>query len=79
MTPPPAPPALKLPPAARLTLYLVSAVAALLVSYALAKGWIGTDEMTLFAGLGAIPNLIAAGNVTATRARRRRDVEDDAA
>lgn len=53
-------PNVNIPPKVRLALYLLAAVALLVVSYAVAKGWAGDAEVALVTGLAALANVLAA-------------------
>jgi hypothetical protein len=63
----------KIPAKVRLALYLLYAVAGPVLVYTAAKGYTGTDEYTLYVGVGTALGLTAAANI---RTRRRLAVED---
>src|SRR5512139_2538154 len=63
----------KIPAKVRLALYLLYAVAGPVLVYTAAKGYTGTDEYTLYVGVGTALGLTAAANI---RTRRRLSVED---
>ncbi len=63
------PPSITIPPLVRLVIYVAGAVGAAVVAYSATKGWIGDAEIALWASLAAIPNVLAAANVTTKRRR----------
>jgi hypothetical protein len=54
---------LNLPPKVRWVLYVLTLVSAPIVAYALAKGWIGSLEVTLWSAEVAVISGLAAFNV----------------
>jgi len=54
-----------IPKPVRLTLYVVYALAGPVLIYLSAKGYVGTDEWALYAGVGTVFGITASGNVTA--------------
>lgn len=56
-------PTISLAPRVRLILYLGAAVALLLVTYTVDKGWAGAAEVRLVAGVAALANVLAASKV----------------
>lgn len=61
-------PTIPIPPAIRFTLYLLSAVGSVVVSYLTARGILGDAEVALWAGLVAIVNGLAAAKTNLTDA-----------
>ena len=55
-----------IPKSVRLTLYVLYAVGGVVLIYLEAKGIVGADELALWAGIGSVFGVTAAGNV-ATR------------
>lgn len=53
-------PSINIPPAVRFALYLIAAVALLVVAYAVDKDWAGDAEVRLVTGLAALLNILAA-------------------
>lgn len=56
----------KMPSWLRVTIYVTNGLGAPLVAYALAKGWIGQLEVTLWSGEVAAAFVLAGLNVTTT-------------
>lgn len=54
----------KIPPTARLVLYVLYALGSLVMTYLAAKGKVGADEVAFWAGLGAVFGVTASSNVT---------------
>ena len=54
-----------IPRPVRLALYLIYALGGVVAIYLSAKGIIGVDELTLWAGLGSVFGMTAAGNTSA--------------
>lgn len=52
-----------LPPKVRLGIYVVFGIGAIIVTYLLNKGQIGTDEVQLFTGISTFVYALAAINV----------------
>ena len=59
-------PTIDIPPKWRLGLYLLAAIALIVVSYAVDKSWAGEAEVRLVTALAALINLLAAAKVTKT-------------
>lgn len=53
-------PTINIPPLARFVLYLIAAIALLVVAYAVDKDWAGDAEVRLVTGLAALLNVLAA-------------------
>lgn len=56
-------PTINIPPRVRFTLYLLGALASLIVIYAVDKTWAGDAEVRLVQGLVALLNVLAAAKV----------------
>ena len=54
-----------IPRGVRLGLYVAYALAGPVLIYLSAKGYVGTDEWALYAGVGTVFGITASGNVTA--------------
>lgn len=54
----------RIPRGVRIALYAAYAIAGPLLAHLAAKGYIGADELTLYATLGPVLGITAAGNVT---------------
>lgn len=58
-----------IPPKVRAALYLVYGIGSLVATYLAGKGVIGTDELTLWSGLGVLLGLTAASNTNVASKR----------
>ena len=56
-------PNIPIPGVVRFALYIAAAVALLIVTYAVAKGWAGDAEVALVTGVAALLQLLAASKV----------------
>lgn len=56
-----------LPPKVRLAIYLVTGIGGLVVTYLSVKNYIGDAEVTLWLGLTALVNGLAASNVNTNK------------
>lgn len=56
-------PTINIPPRIRFALYILAAVALIVVAYAVDKTWAGDAEVQLVTGLAALLNLLAAAKV----------------
>ena len=59
-------PLTSIPPKVRAVLYYLFAVGSVVLTYCVAKGYVGTDELALFAGIAAVFGFTAGAN-TPTR------------
>ena len=62
-------PTVNIPPLARFVLYLLAAVALLVVAYAVDKDWAGDPEVRLVTGLAALLNILAAAKTNLAEGR----------
>lgn len=60
-----------IPPHVRLGIYVVYGVGSLVVTYLVARGTWGGDELALWTGIGSLLGLTAASNVDRTKHRRK--------